>query len=137
MAHHGTSSRSRQHARAVLGRLWPLALLAVAGSAQAHGEADDALPADPGVRLGAAAAVSWLDSNQPFPSQRLRGFLRQGDAGTDRQGVGLEHGTLGADWRINDWLRAELVLGKHGSDAAHVESAWVQLHQENNKSKSW
>ena len=127
MAHHGTSSRSRQHVRAVLARLWPLALLAVAASAQAHGEADDALPADPGVRLGAAAAVSWLDSNQPLPSQRLCGFLRQGDAGTDRQGVGLEHGTLSADWRINDWLGAELVLGKHGSDAAHVESVWVQL----------
>ena len=68
--------------------------------------------------------------SQTLPSQRLRGFLRQGDAGTDRQGVGLEHGTLSADWRINDWLGAELVLGKHGSDAAHVESAWVQLRQD-------
>ena len=122
--------RAQPHALSLLASLWPLALLAVAGSAQAHGEADDALPADPGVRLGAAAAVSWLDSQQTLPSQRLRGFLRQGDAGTDRQGVGLEHGTLSADWRINDWLGAELVLGKHGSDAAHVESAWVQLRHD-------
>jgi hypothetical protein len=121
----------------MLARLWPLALLAVAGSAQAHGEADDALPPDPGVRLGAAAAVSWLDSKQTFPSKRLLGFLRQGDAGTDRQGVGLEHGTLGADWRINDWLGAELVLGKHGSDAAHVESAWVQWRRDADDGQSW
>jgi hypothetical protein len=51
--------------------------------------------------------------------------------------VGLEHGTLSADWRINDWLGTELVLGKHGSDAAHVESAWVQLRQDADDDQSW
>jgi hypothetical protein len=88
---------------------WPHALLVaalwtVAGAAHAHGEADDALPPEPGVRLSAAAAVTWLDASKELPSQRLRGFLLQGDAGTDRQGLALEHATLGAAWRLNDML---------------------------------
>ncbi len=112
-------------------------LALASGAAMAHGEADDALPADPGVRLSAAAAMTWLDANQELPSQRLRGFLLQGDAGTDRQGVNLEHATLGAAWRFNERLGAELSLGKHGSDPAHVESAWVQARHDSEGGDSW
>jgi hypothetical protein len=120
------------------GRALMAAVLAAAtGAAFAHGEADDALPADPGVRLSAAAAVTWLDTNKELPSQRLRGFLLQGDAGTDRQGLALEHATLGAAWRINDMLGAELTVGKHGSDSAHVESAWVQARHDADGADHW
>lgn len=94
--------------------------------AQAHGEMDDPLPTDPGVRLDAALALSALDARAELPSQRLRGFLLQGDAGTDRQGLTLEHGTVGAAWRATDHMGGQLVLGKHGSDRAHVEEASVQ-----------
>jgi hypothetical protein len=117
--------------------LLSLALASLGGAAQAHGEADDVLPADPGVRLSAAAALTWLDANKELPSQRLRGFLLQGDAGTDRQGLNLEHATLGAAWRVNDTLGAELTVGKHGSDRAHVESAWVQVRHDADGADHW
>lgn len=107
------------------------------GAALAHGEADDALPPEPGVRLSAAAAVAVLDSKTELPSQRLRGFLLQGDSGTDRQGLALEHATVGAAWRINDMLGAELTVGKHGSDRAHVESAWVQARHDADGADHW
>lgn len=113
-----------------------VALGLVAGSAHAHGEAEDALPADPGVRLSAAAAITYLDSKQAMPSQRMRGFLLQGDSGTDRDGLGLEHATLGAAWRLNGALGAELTVGQHGSDPAHVESAWVQWRHDVDDSTS-
>lgn len=113
---------------------WSLALavasVLAAGAAHAHGEAEDALPADTGVRLSAAAAVAYLDSKQTIPSQRMRGFLLQGDSGADRDGLGLEHTTLGAAWRLNGALGAELTVGQHGSDPAHVESAWVQWRRD-------
>lgn len=117
--------------------LLSLALAALGGAALAHGEADDALPPEPGVRLSAAAAVTWLDANNELPSQRLRGFLLQGDTGPDRQGLNLEHATLGAAWRVNDTLGAELTVGKHGSDRAHVESAWVQVRHDADGADHW
>ena len=118
---------------------WGLcASLALAsGAALAHGEVDDALPPEPGLRLSAAAAATWLDSNKELPSQRLRGFLLQGDSGTDRQGLALEHATLGAAWRINDMLGAELTVGKHKSNPAHVESAWVQARHDSASGDAW
>ncbi|MDP3422825.1 MAG: hypothetical protein Q8S32_03585 [Burkholderiaceae bacterium] len=125
-----TPSRRSEAALAVL-------LLCGCGLAHAHGEADDALPPEPGVRLSAAAAVTWLDSNKELPSQRLRGFLLQGDSGTDRQSLALEHATVGAAWRINDMLGAELTVGKHGSDTAHVESAWVQARHDADGADHW
>lgn len=112
-------------------------LALVSGAALAHGEADDALPPAPGVRLSAAAAVTWLDSPTELPSQRLRGFLLQGDSGTDRQGLALEHATLGAAWRIHDAVGAELTVGKHGSDPTHVETAWVQARHDSASGDAW
>ncbi len=130
-----TPSRRSDVAWAAWGLCASLAL--VSGAALAHGEADDALPPEPGVRLSAAAAVTWLDANNELPSQRLRGFLLQGDSGTDRQGLALEHATLGAAWRINGALGAELTVGKHGSDPAHVESAWVQARHDADGADHW
>ncbi len=130
-----TPSRRSDVAWAAWGLCASLAL--ASGAAHAHGEADDALPPEPGVRLSAAAAVAVLDSKTELPSQRLRGFLLQGDAGTDRQGLNLEHATLGVAWRINDMLGAELTVGKHGSDRAHVESAWVQARHDSASGDAW
>jgi|GEM_PF-651463 len=119
------------------GATFAWALLAVSGAAHAHGEADDALPADPGARLSAAVAITALDAKGELPSQRMRGFLLQGDAGTDRSGTTLEHATLGAAWRLNDTLGAELTVGQHGSDRAHVESAWVQARHDADGADHW
>lgn len=107
------------------------------GSAHAHGEADDALPPDPGVRLSAAAALSRVHASTELPSQRLRGFLLQGDAGTDRRDHALEHATLGAAIRMNEALGAVLTLGKHGADAAHVEAAWLQWRRDGEDDTAW
>jgi hypothetical protein len=98
----------------------------VATGAHAHGEADDVLPADPGVRLSAAVAVSSLHASDVLPSARLRGFLLRGDSGVERRGATLEHATLGADWRIDNIWGASLSVGKHGTDPEHVEAAWLQ-----------
>lgn len=110
-------------------RGFALALVGLLGGglAQAHGEADDLLPPEPGLRLDAAAALSVLRlGGQDLPSQRLRGYLLQGDVRDDRSGLRLEHGTLGLAWRATEHLGGAIVLGKHGGDAAHVEEAWVQ-----------
>lgn len=104
--------------------------LLVVGPALAHGEADDLLPPEPGLRLGAAAAVGALHAREPLPSQGLRGFLLQGDAGQDRRGGHLEHATATASVRASAQLGASLSLGKHGSDPAHVEAAWLQWRQD-------
>lgn len=112
-------------------------LVLVSGAALAHGEADDALPPEPGVRLSAAAAITALDSPTELPSQRLRGFLLQGDAGTDRQGLALEHATVGAAWRLSGTWGAQLTVGQHGSDPAHVETAWVQARHDAEGADHW
>lgn len=104
--------------------------LLATGPALAHGEADDLLPPEPGLRLGVAVAVGALHASQPLPSQGLRGFLLQGDAGQDRRGGHLEHATATASVRATAQLGASLSLGKHGSDPAHVEAAWVQWRQD-------
>lgn len=107
------------------------------GQAHAHGEADDALPPDPGVRWRAAAALSRVHAFTELPSQRLRGFLLQGDAGTDRRDHALEHATLGTTLRIHEQLGAVLTLGKHGADAAHVEEAWLQWRHDGDDDAVW
>ena len=122
-------------ARAARGLCAGLAL--ACGAALAHGEADDALPPEPGVRLSAAAAITALNSPTELPSQRLRGFLLQGDAGTDRQGLALEHATVGAAWRLNGAWGAQFTVGQHGSDPAHVETAWVQARHDADGADHW
>lgn len=104
--------------------------LACASAAQAHGEADDALPADPGVVFEAAAALRHLSADAALPSARLSGYLLQGDAGMDLQGTRLEHGTLGLAARLDDTWGGQLVVGQHGSDPAHLEAAWLQARHD-------
>lgn len=111
--------------------------LLMGGQAHAHGEADDALPPEAGVRMSAAAALSSVHASTELPSQRLRGFLLQGDAGSDRRDHALEHATLGAAIRMNEALGAVLTLGKHGADAAHVEDAWLQWRHDGDDDTVW
>jgi hypothetical protein len=104
----------------------------------AHGEADDVLPAEPGLGWDAAAAIRALDRRGPLPSTRLAGQLLQGDAGTDPRGTQLEHGTLGLAGRLDATWGGRLVLSKHGSEAVAVEEAWLQArHDANNGDSLW
>lgn len=100
--------------------------------AAAHGSADLAAPEleeQPGLRLGAAVAVTYLHADAVLPSARMDGFLLQGDEGIDRRRWGLEHGVLDAAWRWSPQWMAYAAVGKHGSDRAHTEAFWVQMRQ--------
>lgn len=106
-------------------------------TAQAHGEADDPLPAEPGLSWDAAAALRALHRRDALPSTRLAGQLLLGDAGSDPQGGQLEHGTLGLAGRFNPTWGGRLVLGRHGSEKAEVEEAWVQARTDADNGDSW
>ena len=98
----------------------------------AHGGIDHTAPAaedSASLRLGAAAAITYLQADRVLPSARMDGFLLQGDEGIDRRGWGLEHGVLEAAWRWNPQWQAYVAIGKHGSDRAHTEAFWLQLRQ--------
>ena len=105
------------------------ALLALAQhAAQAHDASDAGIPATPGLQINAAAAVGTQRANRPVPAPRLAGVLGLGDTPTDQRGWALEHGTLGAGVRLTPLLGANVTVGKHGSDRAHIEATWVEVH---------
>lgn len=103
--------------------------LLLASQASAHGDAASAVPDEPGARIGLAAAVSQINASQLLPSARLAGYLLQGDPGVDRRGFGLEHAVIDGGWRFNETWGASLAIGKHDSDKAHVEAAWLQARR--------
>ena len=100
--------------------------LSLANPAHAHGDMASALPDEPGLRMGLSAAVSYIDASQLLPSARLAGYLMQGDPGLDRRGAALEHVVVDVGWRLNKTLGANLAVGQHDSDPAHIEAAWLQ-----------
>lgn len=121
-------------------RLLPLVALCVvlcAQEARAHGEAGDPLPPEPGLIWEAAAVVRALDADKTLPSNRLEGFLLQGDAGMDPDGIQLEHGALGLAARISDTWGARLVIGKHGGEPVEVEEAWAQARHDADNGDVW
>jgi hypothetical protein len=105
--------------------------------AQAHGEVDDALPPEPGVRWDAAAALRSLTVDNTLPSTRLDGYLLQGDAGMNPDGTQLEHGAIGLAARLNNTWGARLLIGKHGGETAEVEEAWVQARRDADNGDVW
>jgi len=88
-----------------------------------------ALPDEEGARIGLAAAVTHINASELLPSARLAGYLLQGDPGVDRRGFGLEHAVMDGGWRFNETWGASLAIGKHGTDQAHVEAAWLQARR--------
>lgn len=103
-------------------------LLGLHGAAVAHGIAETPIPDDPGWRFGAAAAVTALGARDPVPVPYLYGVLDTGQAAKDRQGLSLEHATIDGGLRLNDWLGANLAVGWHVGEPAHLEAAWVQAN---------
>lgn len=136
------SSRTRSPRRSDAWRLGVARTLAAwlavsATAAMAHGEADDLLPPEPGFSWQAAAALTALDASADLPSRRLRGYVTQAGVGPDRQGLQLEHGTATLAARATPTWGGQVTLGKHGSEAAHVESAWVQWRHDNDRGDTW
>ena len=119
MVSHFTPRRSRTS--------W-VAYLALTGAQAvlAHDTGESSIPEANGLRIDAAAAVSYLHSSQSAPAPRLTGVLGLGDTPADRRGWELEHGTLGLGARFAPQLGAAVAVGWHGRDRAHVESAWVE-----------
>jgi len=101
-------------------------LAALPRLAAAHGETVDVLPEEPGLRLGAGAALSALHADEELPSRRMSGYLLNGSVGTDRRGGQLEHGVIEAAARLSSQFGAYAAIGKHGSEAPHTEGAWLQ-----------
>lgn len=126
-----------------LERWWraPVALcvwaLVTVTAAHAHGEADDPLPAEPGLSWDAALALRALDADGTLPSTRLGGYLLQGDAGMDPQGTELEHGAAGLAVRLDEQWGGRLVLGKHEGEAAEFEEAWLQYRRDVDNGDAW
>lgn len=99
-----------------------LLILTSSWGAWAHESDPDRLA--PGLRLSAAAAVSLVDADDPIPMARLPGVLGTGVVPDDREGLGIEHATIAADW-LSGPFGAQFALGWHGDGDSHVESAWV------------
>jgi hypothetical protein len=118
--------RSPHPERLLAGVAMAVLALALGTQAHAHGEAAEALPQEPGVRIGLSAVLANIDADQLLPSNRMAGYLLQGDPGVDRRGTALEHAVVEAGWRLNDTWGSAWALGQHGTDASHVEAAWLQ-----------
>ncbi|WP_298432928.1 hypothetical protein [Ottowia sp.] len=122
-----TRIRSRsERPGAVPAALAACLLAALPRLAAAHGETVDVLPEQPGLRLGAGAALSALHADEELPSRRMSGYLLNGSVGTDRRGGQLEHGVIEAAARLSSQFGAYAAIGKHGSEAPHTEGAWLQ-----------
>ncbi len=106
--------------------LWALALGLSHASGWAHDLNADPIPAMPGLRLGAAVAVSALQSPHIWPAPRDRGVLGSGQTPSDRRGLHLEHATLEAGLRLTSVLGAHLAVGQHDRDPTHLEAARLE-----------
>ena len=120
---------SRIHSR----RLERCAVLAwglmAATGAMAHGLVGDAIPNEVGARIGTSLALSWLNADAAIPMATLPGVLLTGGSQEDRDGFGLEHGVVDAGMRFSEHFGATLAIGWHGSDAGHVEAAWIEARR--------
>jgi len=102
--------------------------------AAAHELQADALPPEPGWRLGAAAAVVAPGADARWPQAAWPGVLVNGSAPRDqRRGLRLEHATLDAALRLPA-LRAHeiglhLAAGWHDRETAHLEAARLVLRR--------
>lgn len=103
-----------------------IVLLGLSSCARAHSDPSDAIPESAGIRLAADAAITSTGVRGQLPSTGLPGYLLRGDSGIDRRGTQIEHAVAQLGYRANDVLGAQLALGVHGSDPAHVEAAWLQ-----------
>lgn len=96
------------------------------GGAAAHTDARQAMTQSEGGHWSAAVALTTLDATADLPSRVLPAVLLQGGSGMDRRGGQLEHGVVEASWRGSAQWAVALALGRHGSEPAHTESAWVR-----------
>lgn len=104
-----------------------LSCAAASSSTWAHDVTADPIPGLPGWRMGAGLALSGLHASETiWPAARYQGVLGNGVTPASRRGGTLEHATLDAGLRLNDWLGATATLGKHGSDRAHFEAARLE-----------
>lgn len=109
--------------------LWLAACLLAPCTAvvHAHEPGADALPAQPGWQLGAAAAVVAPHADARWPAAAWPGVMINGSAPRDqRGGLRLEHATLDLAARIDRRFGVQLSTGWHDRERAHTEAALVQ-----------
>ena len=103
-----------------------LAALGMLSPCVAHDVAADPVPQTPGWRIGAGVAATAIGAKDPIPSATLPGVLDTGVNAPNQRGLGLEHAVVGAGVRLNDTFGANLAVGWHAGESAHLEAAWVQ-----------
>lgn len=82
-----------------------LSCAAASSSTWAHDVTADPIPGLPGWRMGAGLALSGLHASETiWPAARYQGVLGNGVTPASRRGGTLEHATLDAGLRLNDWL---------------------------------
>lgn len=104
------------------------ATLALCGAtARAHEVASEAIPDEPGWRVGAAIAVVGVDTNERWPPQTWPGVLIDGTSPRDMRGSPrIEHATLDLAARLTTSLAVHAAIGWHDRDSAHTEAARLQ-----------
>lgn len=108
-------------------RLLAALIALAAATAQAHTVGDDAIPPQPGWRVGVAAALAAVEADGPVPAARLNGQSNVGDTLSDVRREPLEHATVELAWRFADQAGLHVAVGRHGADPTHIESAWLAL----------
>lgn len=114
---------TRSH-RTERGAIAALLLALACPDVAAHDVTADPLPEAPGWQLGGALALVLPAADARWPTAAWPGVLTTGIAPPDqRGGLRLEHGTLGAAVRFDRSFGAQLAIGWHDRESAHLEAA--------------
>jgi hypothetical protein len=101
--------------------------LLAAGVARAHEPGADVVPDTPGWQLGGAAVVVLPAADDRWPTAAWPGVLVTGSAPRDqRRGLRLEHAVVEWAARLDSRFAAQLAVGWHDRDSAHIEAATAQ-----------
>lgn len=100
--------------------------LCAAGAWAHEAGSESPVPAQPGVKATAAAAIVGARSGSAVPPARLPGVLDTGVPAEDLRDHPLEHATLQFGARLDGTWSAAAGWGWHGTDPAHSEAAWLQ-----------
>lgn len=107
--------------------VWAVALCA--GLAQAHEDEHNMPPLQPGWHMGAGLALDVAAGQDAWPVPRHEGVLLTGQTARNRRNeLSLEHATVGAAARFTPWLAAQLDVGMHDRDQAHLEVARLEAN---------
>lgn len=120
-----TRSPSRDLGRGARALAATLALFGA--TAHAHEVSAEAIPDEPGWRVGSAVAIVGVEADERWPPQTWPGVLIDGTSPRDMRGSPrIEHATLDLAARLTTSLALHTAIGWHDRDSAHFEAARLQ-----------